>query len=253
MAAADSRPRLLLISEFSELEWAIKPSLEEWAQVISFDPPGIGDEPLPSDIANLRGLSREVVITRAIEKLGEAGWERFFLVADGWGISPAVSIATQRPEALVGMALGHAALSHAREGDRAPIRPGVYDAFTELVKQDARSFVRHGIAQVTRGGIDEDLAAQIIARIPPEFGIELWTAFTADDAFGERLAQLDCPLLLAKHQGCLLSTDEGFEDAVAALPRAETVICKDPPAASPAFAQTLRRFCTGHWTAGDTA
>jgi hypothetical protein len=40
------RPRLLLIPNFTELEWVVKPRLEEWAEVVSYDPPGIGDEPL---------------------------------------------------------------------------------------------------------------------------------------------------------------------------------------------------------------
>jgi hypothetical protein len=51
------------------------------------------------------------------------------------------------------------------------------------------------------------------------------------------------PLLLAKHEGCLGSTDEGFEDIVAAFPEAETVICPEACSSSPAFADAIRRFC----------
>jgi hypothetical protein len=36
---------------------------------------------------------------------------------------------------------------------------------------------------------------------------------------GAFLSRLDCPLLFAKHEGCLASTDEGFEDAAATFPR----------------------------------
>jgi hypothetical protein len=36
------RPRILLVPHFSELDWRIKPLLEEWAQVASFDAPGVG-------------------------------------------------------------------------------------------------------------------------------------------------------------------------------------------------------------------
>ena len=32
-------------------------------------------------------------------------------------------------------------------------------------------------------------------------------------------SRLDCPLLFAKHEGCLASTDEGFEDVAATFPR----------------------------------
>ena len=36
------RPRILLVPHFSELDWRIKPLLEEWAHVASFDAPGVG-------------------------------------------------------------------------------------------------------------------------------------------------------------------------------------------------------------------
>jgi pimeloyl-ACP methyl ester carboxylesterase len=243
-----SRPRLLLVSEFTELQWAIKPLLREWADVLSFDPPGIGGEPLPAGMADIGDLTRQAVVERGIEKLDTAGWERFFIIADGWGIASAVGIASKRRERVAGMALGHAALSNARHGERAPINSKVYDAFTQLINQDAPSFVRHGIAQVTKGGVDEELARRIIERIPTEFMIDGWAAFTADDDFSDALLALDCPLLLAKHEGCLMSTDEGFEDAAAALPQAETASFDDPPPASPRFAHAVRRFCGSHWT-----
>jgi hypothetical protein len=67
---------------------------------------------------------------------------------------------------------------------------------------------------------------------------------TRDDVnIGELLAQLECPLLFAKHEGCLGSTDEGFEDAVAAFPRAQTVSVTDAPLTSAVFADALREFC----------
>jgi pimeloyl-ACP methyl ester carboxylesterase len=242
------RPRLLLVSEFTELEWAIKPLLEEWADVVSFDLPGIGDEPLPLGVSDVGELNRQLVVERGLAKLDEAGWKSFVLVADGWGIATAVGIATRHRDSVAAMALGHARLSSARDGERAPINAEVYEAFTQLVKQDAPSFVRYGIAQVTKGGVDEERAQQIIDRIPTEFMIDGWAALTADEPFGAELLRLDCPLLLAKHEGCLMSTDEGFEDAVAALPRAETAAFDDPPAASPGFAEALRGFCGRHWS-----
>jgi len=36
---------------------------------------------------------------------------------------------------------------------------------------------------------------------------------------GAFLSRLDCPLLFAEHEGCLASTDEGFEDAAATFAR----------------------------------
>jgi hypothetical protein len=43
---------------------------------------------------------------------------------------------------------------------------------------------------------------------------------TRDDVnIGAFLSRLDCPLLLAKHEGSLASTDEGLDDAAATFPR----------------------------------
>jgi pimeloyl-ACP methyl ester carboxylesterase len=239
-----------LVSEFTELQWAIKPLLEDWADVLSYDLPGIGDEPLPPGINDMGELTREIGTQRGLEKVDRAGWGRLFLVADGWGVANAVGIAAARPRAVAGVALGHAALSYSREGERAPINTEVYDAFTQLINQDAPAFVRYGIAQLTKGGVDEQLAERIIERVPAEFMIAGWAALTADQPFAGQLLALDCPLLLAKHEGCLMNTDEGFEDAVAALPHAETAAFDEPPASSPAFAQLLRRFCESHWNGG---
>lgn len=44
-------------------------------------------------------------------------------------------------------------------------------------------------------------------------------------------------------RGCLGSTDEGYEDIVAAFPDARTVSCPEACEVSPAFAQALREFC----------
>jgi hypothetical protein len=63
------------------------------------------------------------------------------------------------------------------------------------------------------------------------------------EPIGDQLAALGLPLLLAKHEGCLGSTDEGFEDIVAAFPDAETVICPETCSSSPAYAGAVRRFC----------
>ena len=39
------RPQILLVPSWSEVQWTIKPLLEEWADVASYDPPGVGAEP----------------------------------------------------------------------------------------------------------------------------------------------------------------------------------------------------------------
>jgi hypothetical protein len=51
------------------------------------------------------------------------------------------------------------------------------------------------------------------------------------------------PLLFAKHEGCLASTDEGFEDAAATFPQARLLSVTDAPLTSPEFAEALRAVC----------
>jgi len=71
------KPRLLLIPEFTELEWEdIRPRLEEWAEVASFDPPGVGDEP------RAERLDRQVIVSRGLQELNRLAWERYFLATD---------------------------------------------------------------------------------------------------------------------------------------------------------------------------
>jgi len=232
------RPRLLLVPEFTELEWeTIRPRLEEWAEVASYEPPGVGDEP------RAEKLDREVIVTRGLEELDRLGWEECFLATDSWGIPSAVKLAIARPDAVMGMALGHAKLSHRRDGERPPVNGAVYDALTELISTDHEAFIRHGIAQATGGSVSEDLAERMIERFPHDLLVSGWEAMTRDAEIGELLAQVDCPLMFAKHVGCLGSTEEGFNDAAAAFPRAKTVAVEDAPLSSEKFAEALREFC----------
>jgi hypothetical protein len=234
------RPRLLLVPEFTELEWTrIRPRLEEWSDVASFDPPGVGDEP-PAE-----KLDRSAVVSRGLEELDRRGWERCFIAGDGWAIASATRIALERPEAALGVSLGHTRLSHRREGERAPINAAVWEAMTELINKDHEEFVRYAIAQVTGGSVDEELAKRMVERFPQDLMISGWKAITRNDEdIGELLGGLDCPLLFAKHEGCLMSTGEGFDDAVAAFPQAQTISVHDTPTSSEEFAEALRKFCT---------
>jgi pimeloyl-ACP methyl ester carboxylesterase len=234
-----SQPRLLLVPEFTEVEWTqIWPQLEEWAEVASYDPPGVGDEPASET------FDREAIVERGLEELERRGWDHCFIASDSWGIASAVMLAAARPDSVDGLALGHAKLSFRREGPRAPLNAGVYEALTELVATDHEEFLRHGAVQATGGSIDEDLAERMIRRFPRGLMQRGWEMITRDDLdLGAQLAKLDCPLLFAKHEGCLGSTEEGFEDAVAGFPRAHTVVTRSAPLASTAFAAALREFC----------
>jgi pimeloyl-ACP methyl ester carboxylesterase len=244
-----SRPRLLLVPEFTELEWdAIRPHLEEWAEVASYDPPGVGDEPRAAR------LDRRAIVERGMAELDRLGWERYFLATDSWGIPSALRVALARPDAVLGVALGHAKLSHRRDGERAPINGAVYEALRELIRTDHEAFIRHGIAQATGGSISEDLAERMIERFPHDLLIDGWETITGNDAdVGELIARLDCPLLFANHVGCLASTQEGFDDAAAAFPQARIVAVEDAPLSSFEFAEALRRFCEEVNAPADTA
>jgi len=127
------------------------------------------------------------------------------------------------------------------------MRFGIWEAMATLARQGGEAFVRYGIAQMTRGGVSEELAEQMLERFPD---MELVSAMVEalgrePEPIGGDLAELDVPLLLAKHEGCLGRTDEGFEDIVAAFPDAQTAICPETCTSSPAFAEALRSLCAG--------
>jgi hypothetical protein len=98
---------------------------------------------------------------------------------------------------------------------------------------------------MTRGGVSEEVAEQMIARFGDmDMVAAMVTALGQEpEPFGDDLAALDVPLLLAKHEGCLGRTDEGFDDIAAAFPDDQTVICPETCASSPTFTEALRVFC----------
>jgi pimeloyl-ACP methyl ester carboxylesterase len=232
------RPRLLLVPFMTELEWAIRPQLEEWADVASFDAPGVGDEP-PAET-----FGRDAIARRGLAEIDRRGWERCVVVADGFGGRSAVRLAEARPAAIAALALGHARLSNATDGERAPVNRAVVEAFAQLVRNDFRAFIRHGLTQVTHGSYGDQLAERMLERVPSDVAMAAWDmASNEPEPFGEVLAALGVPLLLGRHEGCLVTTKEGVEDALAAFPEARSVSVPDAPAVSPEFAEALRSFC----------
>jgi hypothetical protein len=230
------RPRILLVPGFTELTWTIKPLLERWAEVASYDPPGVGDEP--------RGdLGYEAVAERGLQELDKRGWGPYFVAVDGVAAPIAVQIGLARRDDLLGLALGHAALSTRRSGARPPVSPEVHSAMTQLLKQDREGFLRNAIVQATGGSYNEELAAEMLERMPLHVAEEAYEKLTEEVEFGEQLRELDVPLLLAKHDGCLMHTEEGYADAVAAFPDAMTASTPDACCTDPEFAEALREFC----------
>jgi len=241
-----SRPRLLLCPQFTEVEWAIAPQLSDWADVATFDAPGVGKEPPPEGVE--QGFDRRFVVQRALREIEDLGWDSYFVVGDAWGTATAVRVAAARPDSVLGIALGHASTDYRGEGDRPAVNGELVAAMTQLMRSDYDSFVRYGLTQFTQGGFDEDTAGRMVERFPSmELASEVWEMHVArSEPIGELLEQLDMPKLLAKHEGCLVFTPEGYEDLVSSFPDAETVTVETATSASDEFAAALRDFCLAH-------
>jgi pimeloyl-ACP methyl ester carboxylesterase len=222
----------------TEIEWRISPLLEDWADVATFDAPGAGGEPAPTNVS-LRAVSE-----RGLEQIDNRGWRRCVIAGDEYGAYSAIHLAAAHPERVAGLALGHACLSFALDGPRAPMNADVMTAFVNLADVDYRTYVRH-LTQLTQDAYDDELADEYLERVPQATTLAYLSelAQVSSEDLEPLLRNLGRPLLLAKHDGCLGWTDEGFEDAVAALPGTMAISMKVKPSASPEFAEALRDFC----------
>jgi pimeloyl-ACP methyl ester carboxylesterase len=232
-----TRPRLLLIPAYTELEWAIRPQLSEWADVAAFDAPGVGDEPA-ADTYSSSGVAE-----RAAAELDRLGWQGCVVAADEYSIAAAVKLASRRPDAIQGLALGHACLSFSPEADPPAVNAEVRSAFSQVAELDDRTFMRH-ITQITQGFYGEELADRMIERIPTGVAQAYVRDNMSDpgDWLEGALRDIGRPMLLAEHDPCLLFTKDGFEAAAAALPHSMRVSCREKPTVSPTFAEALREF-----------
>jgi pimeloyl-ACP methyl ester carboxylesterase len=218
----------------TELEWRIKPLLEEWAEVASYDAPGVGKEPPPAEYTN------DAVVDRGLAELDRLGWDRYVVAGDEFGTLNAARLAAARPESIAGIALGHACLTLAREGEHAAVNADVMGAFESLARLDYRTYVRH-LTQVTQGAYDDEFAEQYLERVPQEVSL----AYPANESgeIGPLLRQVGAPLLVARHEGCLGWRDESFDALLAAFPGATTFSTPQKPSACEQFAGALRSFC----------
>jgi hypothetical protein len=120
----------------------------------------------------------------------------------------------------------------------------VWEAMGQLLRNDYSSFVRYGLTQLTQGSIGDELAKQMLDRVPMDLA---QTAFDnmmrESESVEEPLRRLGVPLLFVKHEGCLAATDEGWEDIVEAFPEARTASVPEAPTVSAEFAEALRSFC----------
>ena len=229
--------RILLVPTVTEVEWKIKPLLEEWAEVASFDAPGVGTEPMTEPTI-------EGIVARGLAELDRRGWDRCVVVGDEVGAAQAARLAAERPSAARALVMGHPTLDLNAGGRRPALNPEVRAALLQIARNDYRAYVR-ALTQVTQDAYDEELADEYMARATQE----VTTSYVQE--FFDRaervdllplLRSLDVPMLLVEHAGCLMWTREGFEDAIAALPDAIRTSVDQKPSVSPAFAAILKDF-----------
>jgi hypothetical protein len=233
-----TRPRLLLIPAYSDLEWVIRPQLEEWAEAAGFDAPGVGDEAPPA------AYDSSALAERAAVEMDRLGWQSCVVAADEYSIAAAVKFASWHRDAVQGLALGHACLSFSPDAEPPPVNAEVRLAFGQVAELDDRTFMRH-ITQITQGFYGEELADQMLELIPTGVAQAYVRGNMADlgDWIEGALRDLGKPLLLAEHDPCLLFTRDGYEAAVSAFPDSMRVSCREKPTVSPTFAEALREFC----------
>jgi hypothetical protein len=239
------RPRLLLVPQLTELEWMVKPMLEQWAEVASYDAPGVGSEPAAGQ------FSSRVVAERGLEELDRRGWDSCVVVADEFGVAAAADLLALAPHAVQAMAMGHARLSNTLDGERAPLNREVYAGLGALMRADTRTFVRSLFrltgGETMEGGYKENMVDAYLERVPVDLMLPFWeTRAEQGRHIGDQLRGAAVPVLLVQHKGCLLFTDEGFQDACDALPHAQSERLNDKPSASPEFAGVLELFCQEH-------
>lgn len=242
------RTRILLVPTVTEVEWKIKPLIEEWAEVASYDAPGVGTEPGTE-------MRRQAIVDRGIAEIEARNWTKCVVVGDEAGAAQAVRIAATVPTAIDAVALGHAALSFRRDGPSPDLNSDVFDALMQVARTDYRSFVR-ALCQITQHAYDDELADAYLERVPQEVAI----AYMSDMLSGsepqrleEDLRALDVPMLFVEHRGCIGWTPESFRRAVAAFPDAATASVEIKPNCEPRFAEILKEFCEGLPTSSGAA
>ena len=240
------RPQILLVPSWTEIQWVIKPQLEEWADVASYDPPGVGSEP-PAE-----GRLPEAIGARGAEEIERRGWTDCIVAGDDFGAVFATLVAAAQRPRVSGLALGHACLGYRLDGPRPTMQADVMDVSRRLLDVDFRAFIRQDVgiwdsrADYSAQSADE-LVKEMVDRVPREVALrlmeELETGIEEAGASLEPfLRELDLPLLLAQHEGCVLFTPHGFDDFVAAFPDASTVGTPESPCLSVEFAEALRKF-----------
>jgi pimeloyl-ACP methyl ester carboxylesterase len=219
------RTRILYIPFFIAAESErFAQTVADWADVESFDVPV--EEP----------------VAAAVTRLDELGWDTAVVVADSHAQRLAVEVVTAHPGRIRAVALSHAVARYRVSGDRPALHPELTSAARQLLDGDPMAFWR-AVTQLTQGAMADDWVERWAAAVPAERARAFWDELGATEPpLAEALRGLDKPVLLAHHEGCMMWQPEGFEDAVAALPEARAIRCRDIPAFDPAFGQALREL-----------
>jgi hypothetical protein len=217
------KARVLYVPLFLEVESErFAEVVDDWAEVASFDVPVEG------------------AVEAAHARLDALAWDECVLVADGYAQRLGVQIVLSRPDRFRAVAVGHAARRFRTEPPRPALHPEVIAAATQLLETDYMAFWR-AVTQLTQGGMPDAWVERWAAAVPRERAraVFLGAAETQPPA-AEGLIEFDGPVLLAQHKDCVLWTAEGFDDMVAALPRARAVRCREIPPFDPVFGEALR-------------
>jgi pimeloyl-ACP methyl ester carboxylesterase len=226
----NERPQILLVPSWSEVQWAIKPLLEEWADVASYDPPGVGSEP-PAE-----GRIPEAIVARGAEEIERRGWTDCIVAGDDFGAVFATLVAAAERPRVAGLALGHACLEYRLEGPRPTMHAEIMNVGRRLLDVDFRAFIRQDVGVWdSRADYSAGFALRLIDEL--ESGIE-----EAGGSLAPFLRELGLPLLLAQHKDCVVFTQHGFDDFVAAFPDAPIVATPESPCLSAEFAAALHEF-----------
>ena len=229
------RPRILFVPIFAAFEAIpFTEQASDWADVESFDGPGSGSR----REAPAGGI--EDVARAAAERLDELGWDRCVLVCDSHAQAAAVELALTDPR-VAGICISHAASRYTTDGDRPTLNAAVHAAAGQLLESDMRSF-GHALTQLTQGIIDEPWVERFLEEVPRKTAAER-TGQLDGRELASRLANWKGEVLFGLHHGCLLWTREGFDDAVAAVPRAATIECDEVPLSDERFIDEVRELC----------
>jgi hypothetical protein len=133
----------------------------------------------------------------------------------------------------------------------------VGEALDRIMELDYRASLRQEVAiwDLRRGPGFPPASDELVERIAERLPASTWRALSSAlareaDAAGDMepiLREIDVPLLLAEHRGCVSYTEEGFADIAKAFPDAQTVSCSTRPTLSEEFTAALREFSTRVW------